>query len=110
VRFSNDTVINQTGYDAFYNEIATFHAHDDLASSPNAFDGLTSRDCSGKAANDGSGDVTWTPAWRNTTWTPKQRRALEPTAGQLQQAGPGSPAHSGTRDDRAVGRRIEARA
>jgi hypothetical protein len=70
VTFSNDTVVNQTNYGAFYNEISSFHAHNDLADSPNAYDGFTNCDCSNNAANDGTGTVGWNPAWLTISWTP----------------------------------------
>ena len=80
VTFSNNTVVNSTQYGGLVNQTPGFTAHYNLAANDagNAYGGFGSCNCSNNASDDHSGDVTWSPGWQNTTWTPNNGTTWTP--------------------------------
>jgi hypothetical protein len=70
VTFSNNTIVNPTSYGPLVDQINAFHAHDNLSASATSIGLEGGCDCSSNADSRGGGDVRWTPAWQNTSWTP----------------------------------------
>jgi hypothetical protein len=72
VTFNNNTIVNSTTYGAMIQEIgATFHAHYNISGGSSGYGGQTNCDCTNNlAAPGGGGQLSWTPAWQNTTWAP----------------------------------------
>jgi hypothetical protein len=79
VTFSNNTILNSTGYGAMIQEIgSTFHAQGNISGGTAGFGSLANCDCSNNAAADGSGELKWTPAWQSTSWTPNSGSPWNP--------------------------------
>jgi hypothetical protein len=90
VTFSNNTLVGsniaQSVTGGMFDRsggITNFTAQNNIAVNTNSAGGgdfslgyCTS--CSGNVADDGSGDVNWTPSWQNTTWTPNDGSPWQP--------------------------------
>ena len=80
VTFSNNTIINSTDYGAMIIDSSSSHAHNNLLDAAEGFGGSAARscDCSHNASTDHSTDVSWTPAWITTSWTPNNGSPWNP--------------------------------
>jgi hypothetical protein len=76
---SNNTIINPTTYGAIVSENSSgFTAHNNLFDATHGCGFDAGSSTSGNASSVGDCDVSWTPAWEDTTWAPNDGSPWNP--------------------------------